>query len=315
LRAGNAKMKDRRVMNGSSDDGMEDHRGDGAEEAMMAVESASTTIYRTVLPVICTFGIVGILLTLVVLSRKSMRTSTNCYLMALSVADLAFLILLASLFVHSAAHESATFHVYAVYAAVMTNVSMMASIWLTVLLAVERYIAICRPFLAARVCTVPVAVTAIGLVFVLALASRLPNFWEHRVTWYRDPSDNNRSVAYVEMTELAVDDVYVRVYPWLIDAALASIVPFVALLVLNVSLVREVRRSTRYLQHHIASVSTTTQREELQISVMLISIVVVFFICQVYTRDILVTITKTITKMIFITKISLVYTLAFLCSV
>jgi len=177
------------------------------QESMSAVDSASTDIYRAVLPVICTFGILGILLTLVVLSRKSMRTSTNCYLMALSVADLAFLVLLASLFVHSAAHESAAFHVYAAYAAVMTNVSMMASIWLTVLLAVERYIAICRPFLAARLCTVQVAVTAISVVFVLSLACRMPNFWEHRISWYNDPSNYNRSVAYVEMTELAFDKI------------------------------------------------------------------------------------------------------------
>jgi len=248
---------------------------------MSTVDAASTVVYRTVLPVICTFGIVGILLTLIVLSRKSMRTSTNCYLMALSVADLAFLVLLASLFVPSAAQQSHVFHIYAVYAAVMTNVTLMASIWLTVVLAIERYVAICRPFLAARVCTIRAAVVAIGVVFALALASRLPNFWEHRITWYRDPKANNRSVAYAVMTELAFDDVYVRLYPWLVDAALASIVPFMALLVLNMSLVREVRRSTRYLQHHTPSVSSTTQREELQISVMLISIVVVFFICQV----------------------------------
>ena len=277
-------MKEGQKMNESGSDD-ETSYGDAAyehgEEPMSAVDSASSVVYRTVLPIICTFGIVGILLTLIVLSRKSMRTSTNCYLMALSVADLAFLVLLASLFVHSGAHESNTFHVYAVYAAVMTSVTLMASIWLTVMLAIERYVAICRPFLASRVCTVRVAVTAICVVFVLALASRLPNFWEHRITWYRDPADGNRSVMYVEMTELAFDNVYVRVYPWMVDAALASVVPFVALLVLNVSLVREVRRSTRYLQHHIASVSTTTQREELQISVMLISIVVVFFVCQV----------------------------------
>ena len=50
---------------------------------------------------------------------------------------------------------------------------------------------------------------------------------------------------------------------------------------MNVSLVREVRRSTRYLQHHVTAVSSTTQREELQISIMLIGIVVVFFVCQV----------------------------------
>ena len=196
----------------------------------------ATAVRRAVLPVICVFGVAGILLTLVVLSRKSMRTSTNCYLMALSVADLAFLVLLASLFVHGMARHSSAFHVYAAYAAVLTNVALMASVWLTVLLAVERYVAICRPFLAARVCTVRVALTAIASVFITALLSRLSNFWEHRVTWYRDPGDNNRSVAYVEMTELAYDPVYVRLYPWLVDGALASIVPFVALLVLNVSL-------------------------------------------------------------------------------
>ena len=163
----------------------------------------------------------------------------------------------------------------------------------------RRYVAICRPFLATRVCTVRVAVSAITAVFLLAFLARLPNFWEHRVTWYRD--NDNRSVAYVEMTELAFDPVYIRLYPWLIDGALASVVPFVALLFLNVSLLREVRRSTRYLQHHVSTVhcrcsrysrtrylqhhvstvATSTQREELQISVMLISIVVVFFICQV----------------------------------
>ena len=53
---------------------------------------------------------------------------------------------------------------------------------------------------------------------------------------------------------------------------------------LNVSLVREVRRSTRYLQNqsNAGVVYATTHREELQITVMLISIVIVFFICQVH---------------------------------
>ena len=66
---------------------------------------------------------------------------------------------------------------------------------------------------------------------------------------------------------------------------MASVVPFVALLVLNVSLVREVRRSTRYLEQHVSAVASTAQRDELQISVMLISVVVVFFVCQVYTTS------------------------------
>jgi len=43
----------------------------------------------------------------------------------------------------------------------------------------------------------------------------------------------------VTMTALAFDKLYQRLYSWLVDTALASVVPFVVLLVLNVSLVRE----------------------------------------------------------------------------
>ena len=56
-----------------------------------------TNILRSVfLPVISCAGILGIVLTMVVLSRKTMATSTNAYLTALAVADLCFLLILMS---------------------------------------------------------------------------------------------------------------------------------------------------------------------------------------------------------------------------
>lgn len=153
------------------------------------------------------------------------------------------------------------------------------------MLAVERYVAICRPFLATRLCTVRISVVVIGVVFLVATVCRLPNFFENRVSWYRDPSDptNRTHAAYMEQTELVDDPGYVSVYPWIVDGTLTSIVPFVLLVVLNASLVREVHRSTRYLQRLSTAGASNTAREELQISVMLIGIVVVFFICQVRT--------------------------------
>ena len=56
-----------------------------------------SSLYLTATPIICAFGIVGIILTVIVLSRKTMRTSTNCYLTALSLADLFYLVILASM--------------------------------------------------------------------------------------------------------------------------------------------------------------------------------------------------------------------------
>ena len=246
----------------------------------------SAVIYRGVLPVICACGILGIMLTVIVLSRKNMKTSTNCYLIALAIADLLFLIIFATYLPTKSpslmqdSHAYSIFAIYISYAVILMNVFLISSSWLTVMLAIERYIAICRPFLAARVCTATKARVFIVLIFVLALLCRLPNFWELRIATAFNP-ETNQTVIYHEQTSLSFNEDYMAVYPWLVDGVLSSILPFLLLLVLNVRLIWEVRKSTLYIQRNMGGSSTgTIQREELQITVMLISVIIVFFICQ-----------------------------------
>lgn len=114
-----------------------------------------TVISGVLLPVVCLCGIAGILLTIIVLSHKHMSTSTNCYLLALSSADLIFLALLTTSLleglVHSEHSARPLLEIYIEFAAKFMKVTLMASIWLTVTLTVERYVAICQPFLASKV--------------------------------------------------------------------------------------------------------------------------------------------------------------------
>ena len=152
------------------------------------VSQTADVILRIILPAICAFGILGLVLTVLVLSRKTMRTSTNCYLMAFSLADLVFLILFASVlldahFVTSDVNAPPPIAVvvYRTYAAILMHILLMTSVWLTVMLAVERHVAICRPFLAAKICTVARARVIIGAVLGIAVACRLPNFLENEV--------------------------------------------------------------------------------------------------------------------------------------
>ena len=63
----------------------------------------------------------------------------------------------------------------------------------------------------------------------------------------RNPQDNS-TLYYIDETPLATDKDYMTYYPWIIDGCLASILPFILLLVLNARLIMEVRKSTQYLQ-------------------------------------------------------------------
>ena len=245
---------------------------------------ATKVIYHIVLPIICTCGILGILITMFVLSHKNMRTSTNCYLMALSVADLLFLSLLAPRLAENQfqphTHTYYIYQIYSTYSTELGNVCLLASIWLTVMLAVERYIAVCKPFLATKLCTVARARLSIILIFVICLLLRLVNFWQYKVSSWWIPGSNT-TMYYIEHVDFSYHHFWIP-YAWIVDLFIASVIPFTLLLVMNALLILAVRRSTKYLQSNQLSSQKTSavQREELQITVMLISVVIVFFICQ-----------------------------------
>ncbi len=250
-------------------------------------QTAETIIHRVILPIICACGILGIILTVIVLSRKNMCTSTNCYLIALAIADLLFLVFLSTILADNQLEmHSRPFYLYMIYitfATIFMHMFLMASIWVTVMLAIERYIAICRPFLAAKVCTVTKARCIIISIFLFAIASRLSNFWENKVVTVYD-HNTNLSWSYAEATTLSYNHYYQTIYPWLVDGVFASILPFLLLLILNARLIWEVRKSTQYIQRNLMvnaqNHKNIIQREELQITIMLISVIMVFFICQ-----------------------------------
>ena len=93
-------------------------------------------VYRIMLPIVCAGGIVGIILTVIVLTRKTMRSSTNCYLTGLSIADLLFLVILSTRLLDTTfSHASNEYHLFAIYmtyANIFLNAFLIASIWMTV---------------------------------------------------------------------------------------------------------------------------------------------------------------------------------------
>ena len=68
-----------------------------------------------------------------------------------------------------------------VYLWPLSLTAQTATIWVTVLVAVTRYIAICLPFRASLLCTVSNAKKQLAFVLLSAVLFEIPNFIEYRV--------------------------------------------------------------------------------------------------------------------------------------
>jgi len=136
---------------------------------------------------VCVFGIVSNILNIVVLTHRRMASSpTNFILTALAISDL---------------FPMLSYLPYAVYFHCLTGVqpdprhgfplpwivfllfnnsfiitSHTVSVWLTVTLAVFRYIAVCHHTLARRVCTLRHARLAAGCIVVAAVVVCVPTY-------------------------------------------------------------------------------------------------------------------------------------------
>ncbi|RUS77033.1 hypothetical protein EGW08_015213, partial [Elysia chlorotica] len=233
-------------------------------------------------PIICLSGICGILVSMVVLTRKSMCTSCNCYLTALAVGDLLFLTLLlvrtvVEEMVDCEFHVSSTRVVFFEYSIIFMEVFQYLTVGVTVMLAVERYIAICHPMRARSLCTVKRARTIIVLLTFLAFLLRSPKFFDLKFTTGRGPKGEKI---------LVVDWAYPyneKLYTYMVTICLMTILPLMALVLLNTLIILEIRRSSRFLRTFLSAdrrIQSAVSSEELKITMMLVAVIMAFFVCN-----------------------------------
>ncbi|XP_056153971.1 thyrotropin-releasing hormone receptor b [Lampris incognitus] len=117
---------------------------------------------------ICAFGIVGnVMVILVVLTTKHMRTPTNCYLVSLAVADLMVLTAAGLPNITDSVFGSWVFgHYGCLCITYFQYLGINASSCSITAFTVERYIAICHPIKAQFLCTLSRAKKIIVFVWV-----------------------------------------------------------------------------------------------------------------------------------------------------
>uniref|UniRef100_A0A8C4ZL26 Thyrotropin-releasing hormone receptor n=1 Tax=Gadus morhua TaxID=8049 RepID=A0A8C4ZL26_GADMO len=184
-----------------------------------SLEFKTVSVFLVLL--VCTAGIVGnVMVVLVVLTTRHMRTPTNCYLVSLAVADLTVLVAaglpnvaesLSGTWVFG--HSGCLGITYLQYLGI--NVSSCSITAFTV----ERYIAICHPMRAKTVCTVSRAKRIIAGVWVFTCIYCM--LWFFLV----DIKSGHVQCGYKVKREL-----YLPIY--LIDFAIFYVVPLLLAIVL-----------------------------------------------------------------------------------
>ena len=236
---------------------------------------------------VAVLGIIGNILSIFVLSSWRMRSPTSCYLIALAVFDIIVLIsmvLCFSLPIYSRTMGqflwyNQNYPYINSYAYFMALTAQTCSIYTTVAFTAERYIAVCRPLLATKLCTIKRARKSVLIIILCAVIYNIPRFFEHTVG-YRFDNTTNMSVPEMQLTKLGGSHAYRQVYFIYLQLCVMFVVPSCILVVLNSLLIRAVKLSRQTQGRICSSSSTNSVRRDNNLTVMLISVIFVFLICQ-----------------------------------
>ena len=225
-------------------------------------------------PIICVFGLTGNVLSIIVMSQKQMRSSTNTYLFALAISDciklfcdfLYFMVIL--LFQINPLTGNRAYGFLYPYAHYIFNTSLCISAWLTVSVAIERYIYVCHPTKVKHHCNINRARTISFSVFIVMSVLAIPYAMRYKTV--QKVNNSTGVIEYnVEVSELWQNKFFTSTYTW-IQNLMRSIIPLVILIILNACILYGLRRC-RLLR--------SKSPKKHRITTMLIIVILVFLIC------------------------------------
>ena len=261
------------------------------------IELISFLLKRVGLTTVCCFGIVGNLLNLAVLTHKRMRQkmqnlerSAHTGLVALAVSDLLFCVfalpsgVLQRRKVFFRADENLFPLYYDTYMKVpVLSTLIVCSSWLTVVMALARYLAVSRPIHARAWISNTGTVIAIVSVYVASVLLTLPQFWFYTVTQLGGGDANSTVKYYPASGPLTRPDsrfASLRFSYTVIHAVVGVIIPVCILAFCNICLIRSLRHSQQ-LQRECTASTRRRASSGHRITPTLIAIVILFLVLAV----------------------------------
>lgn len=216
----------------------------------------SVPINGYVAPVLILLTVITNTLVIAVLLKKHMRSPTNVLLAGMAFSDLMTGLIPLPVFLYFFSMEHYKEFVpydwclpYRLLYEDIPTIFHTASIWLTVGLAVQRYIYICHSLQARTWCTIPNVIRATVIVYVVAILSQLTRFVEVQILPAEVPSLSRENETYVgciimDRPWVAKNRVmYYNFYFWF-RIIFIHLVPCISLVVLNGLLISAMRKAS-----------------------------------------------------------------------
>ncbi|KAL3876918.1 hypothetical protein ACJMK2_034699 [Sinanodonta woodiana] len=234
------------------------------------------------IPIISGIGVIGNILTIIVLWRREMQSTTIYFLRTLVITDTGIIIgacIGLTTVAITQLNPNMWLYTDVIYPKIYTPTNFivmslqMINVWVTVAVSVERFIAICIPFYAVKICNKRNAFITLLIIVWVSIAYNIPRCFA--TTFHECGAPDMRECFAIVTTSFGKDYFFSKVYSVWMYMVLIYIVPLLALGVLNTLLVVELMKMRK------RRIGTSIQDDnEANMALVLIIIVLVFIFCQ-----------------------------------
>ena len=231
----------------------------------------------------CVFGLIGNTLSFMVLQWERQNFVATFLLQVMALADNLFLTctgfaqITPAVMLYTNTTENLLNVYMPAYVWPLVHITQLGTVWITVLIAFNRYIAICKPFQAPLVCTRRKVQIQVLLMTLCIVIYNVPRFLEYQVVVKEDPATNTSSAASIQ-TAMKQDHIYNIVYENILYCLFVFLGPLLILCCLNTCLVLELMAARKRLIQR--NLPRSREDEEHNLTLVMIVIILIFLVCQ-----------------------------------
>ncbi|ESO93744.1 hypothetical protein LOTGIDRAFT_94766, partial [Lottia gigantea] len=215
-------------------------------------ENYSVIINGYISPILVFLTIINNSMVCIVLLKRNMRSPTNTLLVGMAISDMLTGVFPLPIFLEFFATDRlkeftpySWCNAYKYLAELLPTIFHTASIWLTMALAIQRYIYVCHSFKARTWCTIPNAIKGTIAIYVVAILSQCTRFFDSYfvpVVLESAVYENRTVIGCIEEHEdwAMANILYMSIYYWF-RVLFIHLIPCIFLVVMNALLIYAMR--------------------------------------------------------------------------